>query len=164
MLTTAAAEGIARECSDTASYRGGDNGWAILVAEEKDGRVRNGSVGQRKKGVGASDNSGNTAREPNAGVSATTRGNRWVNDNSGRGGGNNKGWAVLVRSATTAGNDNKGKKRKKMRAMVGVQRDSTMDAERECGKEEVVTAWVRAAGSNSKIGVTVGKTTMTKAR
>ncbi|RWV83205.1 hypothetical protein BHE74_00036625 [Ensete ventricosum] len=33
-----------------------------------------------------------------------------------------------------------------------------------CGKEEVVTAWVRAAGSNSKIGVTVGKTTMAKAR
>ncbi|RZS11588.1 hypothetical protein BHM03_00042933 [Ensete ventricosum] len=52
MLATAAAKGIATDCSDAAGCKGGDSGWAILATEEEDGssgRSRGGWSGRQQR-------------------------------------------------------------------------------------------------------------------
>ncbi|RWW58979.1 hypothetical protein BHE74_00034154 [Ensete ventricosum] len=55
-----ATKGIARDCSDAAGCRGGDNGWVVLVAEEYDGsRGRSrGGYSERRHRCGRHQNSG----------------------------------------------------------------------------------------------------------
>ncbi|RWW01341.1 hypothetical protein GW17_00035628 [Ensete ventricosum] len=84
--------------------------------------------GRGRRGVGASDNDGDAVRELDAGVSTTVAGNRWGDNNSGRGGGDDKGRATLVEDEDDG---SRGKKRKKMRASIGVRQDSATDIEQE---------------------------------
>ncbi|RRT43950.1 hypothetical protein B296_00044511 [Ensete ventricosum] len=110
-------------------------------------RLEMATLGRGRRGVGAGDNNGDAAREPNVCVSAAVAGGRWGHDNSGTtrgsagavGGYDSKLEGVTIveqgRRQRRQWHRRKErptmrKKRKKMRATVGVRRESAVNAER----------------------------------
>ncbi|RZR74183.1 hypothetical protein BHM03_00033231 [Ensete ventricosum] len=167
----AATKGIARDCSDAAGCRGGDNGWVVLIVEEYDGsRGRSrGGWSERRQHCGRHQNSGErtvVARSFDYGMGlemvASSRGRRGVG--AGDSGGDAAKESDAVVSAVVAedgGGDSRGDETKRLREVA-----ATLELKRRGGTVAGVVRFysgdrrneeVKGDGSSDSSGINGGR-------